>query len=133
MGFLEYFEHLWGGGQHGGINLDPPMYPDGAFEELILEMIASSKKTLEFSIYFFDHKSLRDALIEASARGVKVWGFIHDHGSFALSYVRRTKRTVQVMKEAGIEEMFTSIHSYMSISKTRHSPKNFQSTWQNSS
>ncbi|KYG63902.1 hypothetical protein AZI86_13880 [Bdellovibrio bacteriovorus] len=105
-GFLQYFEHLWRGGKHGGIQLDPPMYADGDFKDLLLEMIQTAKKSLEFSIYFFDHKEIRDALVQAHKRGVGLKGFIHDHGSFALGYVKRTRRTIHILEDAGINDLY---------------------------
>lgn len=104
-GFLDYFEHLWSGGRHGGVTLKDPMYADGSFKDLLLEMISTAKKTLEFSIYFFDHKEIREALVQAHERGVRVKGFIHDHRSFAMGYVRRTRRTVLLLREAGLEDL----------------------------
>jgi phosphatidylserine/phosphatidylglycerophosphate/cardiolipin synthase-like enzyme len=103
--FMRYFEHLWNGGQHGGIELKPPMYADGSFKDMLLEMIHTAKKSLEFSIYFFDHREIREAFIQAHGRGVEIKGFVHDHGSFALGYVRRTRRTVHIMEDSGITDL----------------------------
>lgn len=116
-GFMQYFEHLWEGGRHGGVTLKPPMFADGSFEELLLQMIQSAKKTLEFSIYFFDHKEIREAFIQAHDRGVKIKGFVHDHGSFALGYVRRTRRTIHVLEEAGIYDLHFAPNKLFTHSK----------------
>lgn len=104
-GFAVYFEHLWGGGKHGGVQLPPPLIADGGFKDLLLEMIATAKKRLEFSIYFFHHTELEKAFIAAHERGVKVTGFIHDHAAFALSYVRRTHGTADRLRQAGIKDL----------------------------
>lgn len=103
--FMRYFEHLWQGGGHGGIDLRSPLLADGAFKDAMVDAIQSAKSTLEFSIYFFDHKEIRDALIQAHHRGVKIKGLAHHHSAFALSYVRRTRRTVNTLMEEGIEDL----------------------------
>jgi phosphatidylserine/phosphatidylglycerophosphate/cardiolipin synthase-like enzyme len=98
-----YFDYLWRGGKHGGITLPAPLLADGDFKPALLDMITSAKKTIDFSIYFFDQADIENALIEAHQRGVKIVGFVHQHRAFALSYVRRTARTVQRLRAAGIK------------------------------
>lgn len=105
VGFEQYFNHLWEGGGHGGVKLDPPLLADGAFKDALVKIIAAAKKTLEFSIYFFHHTEIEKALIAAHKRGVKVRGFVHHHYSFALSYVRRTKGTADRLKATGIKDI----------------------------
>jgi phosphatidylserine/phosphatidylglycerophosphate/cardiolipin synthase-like enzyme len=105
VGFGEYFEHYWGGGKHGGIKLSPPLVADGGFKDRLIQVISSAKKRIEFSIYFFHHSEIENALIDAHNRGVKVRGLIHTHSSFALSYVRRTRGTASRLLEAGIKEL----------------------------
>lgn len=117
QGFLNYFEHLWRGGGHGGIILKPPMYADGVFKDLLLQMIQSAKKSLEFSIYFFDHTEIRQAFIEAHKRGVRIKGFIHDHGSFALGYVKRTRRTIHILEASGISDLHFAPRTLFTHSK----------------
>jgi phosphatidylserine/phosphatidylglycerophosphate/cardiolipin synthase-like enzyme len=104
-GFEIYFEHLWKGGKHGGIKLPPPMVADGGFKDVIIQMIDSAQKTLEFSIYFFHLSEIERAMIRAFDRGVKVTGVFHHHSHFALSYVHRTKATAERMREAGITNL----------------------------
>ncbi|KYG68104.1 hypothetical protein AZI87_02245 [Bdellovibrio bacteriovorus] len=115
--FNRYFEHLWQGGGHGGIELRPPMLADGDFKNVLVDMIHSAKRTLEFSIYFFDHKEIRDAFIEAHRRGVKIKGFAHHHTAFALSYVRRTRRTIERLQEEGIDSLYFAPGSFFTHSK----------------
>ncbi|HZF51046.1 MAG TPA: phospholipase D-like domain-containing protein [Polyangiaceae bacterium] len=104
-GFEAYFAHLWGGGRHGGIELAPPLYADGAFQPMLLDLIDGAKKSVHFSIYFFDQKDTEKALIRAHERGVKVTGFLHNHTAFAMPYVRRTRRTAKRLLEAGITDL----------------------------
>jgi phosphatidylserine/phosphatidylglycerophosphate/cardiolipin synthase-like enzyme len=104
-GFEAYFAHLWKGGRHGGIKLAPPLYADGAFQPMLLDVIDGAKKSVHFSIYFFDQKETERALIRAHDRGVKVTGFIHNHSTFAMPYVRRTRRTANRLLEAGITDL----------------------------
>jgi phosphatidylserine/phosphatidylglycerophosphate/cardiolipin synthase-like enzyme len=105
QGFAEYFEHLWQGGKHGGVTLTPPLVADGEFKDMLVEMIFSARKSIDFSIYFFHHSEIENALIDAHHRGVKVRGFVHTHNSFALSYVRRTRGTVKRLQDAGIQNL----------------------------
>ncbi|RYZ66782.1 MAG: hypothetical protein EOP05_18625 [Proteobacteria bacterium] len=116
-GFREYFEHLWNGGKHGEIELSPPMLADGAFKDALLELVARAKKTIEFSIYFFNQRQIEAALIKAHGRGVHVRGFIHNHNAFAMSYVRRTRATVERLKSAGIEDLHYGPTSLFTHSK----------------
>jgi len=104
-GFEKYFTHLWRGGRHGGVELDPPMIADGGFKAALVEMIYTAKKRIEFSIYFFHQAEIEQALLRANARGVQVAGFIHTHRMFALSYVRRTQSTVRRLREGGIKDL----------------------------
>jgi phosphatidylserine/phosphatidylglycerophosphate/cardiolipin synthase-like enzyme len=104
-GFRTYFTHLWNGGRHGQITLPPPLIADGAFKDALLQLMDRAKKRLEFSIYFFHHTELQEGLIRAHDRGVKVTGFVHDHAAFAMSYVRRTRGTVQRLRDAGISDL----------------------------
>lgn len=115
--FMRYFDHLWDGGTHGEIRLKSPMLADGDFKEALLKMIYSAKKSLEFSIYFFDQKDIRDAFIDAHHRGVKVKGFIHHHSAFALSYVRRTQRTVYAMRDEGMQDLHFAPGTHFTHSK----------------
>ena len=103
--FGRYFDHLWEGGRHGGVKLKKPLYADGAFKKELLATIAKAKKTIHFSIYFFDQDEIAKALIAAHRRGVHVAGFLHDHRSFALSYVRRTRKTAERLAKAGIADL----------------------------
>lgn len=115
--FTRYFEHLWKGGGHGGLALGGPLLADAEFKDAILEMIARAKKRIEFSMYFFDHRELERALIAAHERGVKITGFIHQHFSFAMPYVRRNKATVSRLRAAGLEDLHFSDGSKFSHSK----------------
>lgn len=104
--FLRYFEHLWSGGHHGEIHLKGPWLADGDFMDDLIHLIDHAKKTIHFSIYFFNHREIEQALIRAHERGVKVRGFIHQHNSFALPYIWANRSTVKRMKKAGIEELY---------------------------
>lgn len=104
-GFLKYFDHLWEGGLHGEVDLPSPWLPDGTFKNALIEMIDQAAKKIEFSIYFFNHREIENALIRAAERGVKVAGFIHQHKSFALPYIWANRATVKRMRKAGIEEL----------------------------
>lgn len=103
--FLRYFNHLWEGGHHGEIVLKGPLLADGAFKNVLIDMIDRAKKKIEFSIYFFNHKEIECALIRAQKRDVKVKGFVHQHASFALSYIWANRSTVKRMKTAGIADL----------------------------
>jgi phosphatidylserine/phosphatidylglycerophosphate/cardiolipin synthase-like enzyme len=115
--FREYFDHLWNGGSHGEIELAPPMLADGAFKDELIEMIDSAKEWIGFSIYFFNHKEIEAALIRAHERGIEVTGFIHQHASFALSYVSRSHSTAKRMQKAGIRNITWSQPHTFSHSK----------------
>ncbi len=117
FGFNQYFDHLWSGGKHGEAILPEPWLPDGDFEETLIDLMDQSKKTIEFSIYFFNHREIERALIRAHERGVKIKGFIHQHGSFALSYIFANRRTVQRLKEKGISDLYWGKHTLFSHSK----------------
>lgn len=104
--FLRYFDFHWEGGGHGGITLKEPFLADGDFKDVLINMVDRAKKYVEFSIYFFNHKDIENALIRAHERGVKVRGFIHQHASFAMSYIWKNRSTVKRMKAAGIEELY---------------------------
>lgn len=103
--FTRYFNHLWKGGEHGGIVLRPPFLADGAFKEVIIDMIEAAEKKIEFSIYFFNQRDIENALIEAHNRGVKITGYIHQHASFALPYIRANRATVKRLEAAGITDL----------------------------
>jgi len=105
-GFDQYFSHLWSGGTHGGVKLPPPLIADGDFKDVLIELIDSAKKSLEFSIYFFHHSEIESAFLRAHKRGVKIIGFIHDHLAFALGYVKRTHGTAFRMQEGGIKNIY---------------------------
>lgn len=115
--FKRYFEHLWNGGGHGEIDLRPPLLADGAFKNVLVDLINRSKKLIEFSIYFFSHKDIEKALICAHKRGVRIVGFIHQHKSFALCYIRMNRATVKRLQAAGIAELHWGKTSHFSHSK----------------
>lgn len=106
--FEAYFTHLWKGGGHGGIRLKAPFLADGDFKDELIDIIDRAKRRLDFSIYFFDQDDIRDALIRAHERGVDVRGFVHQHFSFGLSYIRRNFKTVKALTQAGIEDLHYS-------------------------
>lgn len=106
--FLRYFDHHWNGGGHGGIKLKLPFLADGDFKDFIIDMIQRAKKKVEFSIYFFNHREIEKALIKAYERGVKVTGFIHQHKSFALSYIHANRATFRRLHEAGLKNIYLS-------------------------
>ena len=56
-------------------------------------------------------------MIAAHERGVKITGFIHQHFSFAMPYVRRNKATVSRLRTAGLEDLHFSDGSKFSHSK----------------
>ncbi len=103
--FMRYFDYHWEGGEHGGITLKKPFLADGDFKDELIDLIDRAKKTIGFSIYFFNHREIETALIRAHERGVKVKGFIHQHASFALPYIWANRSTVKRMKKAGIEDL----------------------------
>lgn len=105
QGFDAYFMHLWKGGKHGGILLEPPMIADGGFKDVLIHLIDTAKTRLEFSIYFFIHAEIEEALIRAHERGVRITGFIHQHNSFGIWYVRRTRDTANRLIQAGISDL----------------------------
>jgi hypothetical protein len=78
---------------------------DGDFEPALVEMIDRARERIDFSIYFFDHPGIERAPIRARRRGVHVRGLVHTHASFAMSYVRRTQRTVHHLVDAGIADL----------------------------
>ncbi|MES3038248.1 MAG: phospholipase D-like domain-containing protein [Bdellovibrionota bacterium] len=115
--FTKYFNHLWLGGTHGGVELNLPMIADGDFKKILLQMINTAKSRLEFSIYFFHQADIEKALIKAHERGVKITGFVHQHGAFALSYIRRNRSTVKRLREAGIKDIYFSVPNKFSHAK----------------
>jgi phosphatidylserine/phosphatidylglycerophosphate/cardiolipin synthase-like enzyme len=115
--FLKYFDHLWRGGKHGGVKLLSPFVPDGKFKDLIIAMINQAEKRIDFAIYFFNHKEIENSLIAAHERGVKVTGFVHQHRSFALSYIHKNRATVRRMKVAGMMNLYFSVPTKFSHSK----------------
>lgn len=104
-GFKKYFEHLWTGGHHGEITLPRPFFADGDFKDELIRIIRDSKKKIDFSIYFFNHREIENALIEAHERGVKIRGFIHQHASFALPYIWANRSTVKRLRKAGMDDL----------------------------
>lgn len=116
-GFSEYFDHFWKGGTHGGVRIQAPYYPDGTFKDALLDLIGRARESIEFSIYFFNHREIERALIEARARGVVVRGFIHQHASFALPYIWANRASVKRLRAAGIEELYFSVPTKFSHSK----------------
>ncbi|MBA2404708.1 MAG: hypothetical protein H0V66_08045 [Bdellovibrionales bacterium] len=115
--FTRYFEHLWNGGGHGGIQLNAPFLADGDFKDALIKMIDRAQKRVEFSIYFFNHREIENALIRAHARGVIVTGFVHQHNAFALLYIWANRSTVKRIKAAGIEDLYLSVPTTFSHSK----------------
>lgn len=115
--FLRYFNYHWKGGHHGGIKLKAPFYPDGTFKNQLIKVIDEAKKTIHFSIYFFDHKDIEKALIRAHERGVKVTGLVHRHMSFALSYIYRNRATMKRLRDAGMDDLHSGIPWTFSHSK----------------
>lgn len=115
--FLRYFNHLWKGGHHGDIVLRPPFIADGYFKDVLIDVINDAENQIDFSIYFFNHREIEEALISAHDRGVKVRGFIHQHLAFALPYIRANKATVKRMKARGIEELYFGDPGLFSHSK----------------
>lgn len=103
--FGRYFAHLWKGGGHGGCRLKPPMFADGAFKKELVRLIDGAEKRLEFSIYFFQQTDIERALRRAHDRGVKITGFVNQHRSFALSFVRRTRGTVSRLRAHGLDDL----------------------------
>jgi phosphatidylserine/phosphatidylglycerophosphate/cardiolipin synthase-like enzyme len=115
--FLRYFNHLWKGGHHGDIVLRSPFIADGYFKDVLIDVINDAEKQIDFSIYFFNHREIEDALVSAHQRGVKIRGFIHQHLAFALPYIRANRATVKRMKAAGIEELYFGDPGLFSHSK----------------
>ena len=103
--FARYFTHLWKGGGHGGCRLRQPLFADGAFKSELVRLIDGAKSRLEFSIYFFQQNDIERALRRAHDRGVKITGFVNQHRSFALSYVRRTRGTVSRLRAHGLADL----------------------------
>lgn len=115
--FLRYFDHLWNGGKHGGITLDEPFLADGDFKDKLIEMIDRAKKKVDFSIYFFNHREIEEALIRAHERGVAVTGFVHQHNSFAMTYIYKNRSTVKRLRTSGMEDIHFSVPTTFSHSK----------------
>ncbi len=115
--FMRYFNYHWKGGHHGGVKLKAPFFPDGTFKNELVSLIDQAKKTIHFSIYFFDHKEIEAALIRAHERGVKVTGLIHRHMSFALSYIHRNRATLTRLRKAGMDDLHSGIPWTFSHSK----------------
>ncbi|MCC2680077.1 MAG: hypothetical protein K0R29_2653 [Pseudobdellovibrio sp.] len=104
--FEKYFMHLWKGGSHGEIHLNKPMLADGDFKDELIKVIRAAKKRIDFSIYFFHHAEIEKALLEAHKRGVSITGYVHNHGAFALSYVRRSLATARRLFDSGIKKIY---------------------------
>jgi phosphatidylserine/phosphatidylglycerophosphate/cardiolipin synthase-like enzyme len=116
-GFVQYFAHLWNRGEHGGIDLPEPWLADGAFEPALINLCERAKRTLDFSIYFFNHREIEGAIVRAHGRGVRVRGLVHQHKSFAYPYVVRNRATVERMRAAGVSDLHLSIPTTFSHSK----------------
>jgi phosphatidylserine/phosphatidylglycerophosphate/cardiolipin synthase-like enzyme len=116
-GFTKYFDHLWEGGLHGEVSLPAPYLADGEFKDELLALIENAKKRIEFSIYFFNHREIEKALVQANSRGVDIRGFIHQHASFALPYIRANRATVKRLRAHGIDEIYFSVPTKFSHSK----------------
>lgn len=116
-GFNRYFDHLWSGGTHGGVTLELPMIADGDFERVLIDLIDRAEKRIDFSIYFFHHSAIQDALIGAHVRGVDVRGLIHNHNAFAMSYVERTRGTVKRLVAGGLTDLHYGPTSLFTHSK----------------
>jgi phosphatidylserine/phosphatidylglycerophosphate/cardiolipin synthase-like enzyme len=116
-GFGACFDYLWQGGGHGGFDAPAPWLADGAFEGALVDVIDAAGERVDFSIYFFDHPRIRDALVRAHRRGVVVRGLLHDHKSFALSYVRRTMKTARSLRDAGVVDLHTGPPTLFTHSK----------------
>ncbi len=115
--FRKYFDHLWKGGGHGGVELAPPLLADGGFKDAIIDMLGRAKRRIEFSIYFFNHREIERALVEAHERGVAVTGFVHQHATFAYPYVRANRATVRRLRGAGLADLHLSVPTTFSHSK----------------
>ncbi len=115
--FTRYFNYLWKGGGHGGIKLKLPLLADGAFKDELIKMVDGAKKRVEFSIYFFNHREIENAIIRAHERGVLVTGFIHQHMSFAYGYIRANRATVKRMMAKGVSDLHFGIATTFSHSK----------------
>ena len=103
--FTRYFDHSWEGGAHGEIRLKPPLIADGGWKSELLKVIKAARTSLVFSIYFFDQTEVAAALIAAHGRGVKILGQIHNHKTFGMDDVRRTRRTVTRLRDAGLDDL----------------------------
>ncbi|HXH75325.1 MAG TPA: phospholipase D-like domain-containing protein [Bacteriovoracaceae bacterium] len=116
-GFLAYFDHLWNGGGHGEIELPAPFLADGSFKDVLIFLIQGAQKKVEFSIYFFNHREIENALIDAHQRGAKITGLIHQHNAFAMPYIRANRVTVKRLRSAGLTDLHFGDPSIFSHSK----------------
>ncbi|MBK9266382.1 MAG: hypothetical protein IPM54_42175 [Polyangiaceae bacterium] len=116
-GFMRYFDHQWNGGEHGGIQLPKPWLADGAFELVLIDLCDRAQRSLDFSIYFFNHRDIERAIVRAHGRGVRVRGLVHQHKSFAYPYVARSRATVERMRRAGLHDLHFGIPTIFSHSK----------------
>jgi phosphatidylserine/phosphatidylglycerophosphate/cardiolipin synthase-like enzyme len=117
QGFMQYFDHLWNGGKHGELELQEPWLADGAFEPALIDLCDRATRTLDFAIYFFNHREIEKAIVRAHKRGVRVRGFVHQHKSFAYPYVARNRATVGRMRAAGLRDLHLGIPTTFSHSK----------------
>lgn len=130
-GFSDYFGKLWNGEAH-----EPSVVPstpengmqlltDGKYKEALLEMIRTAKKTIDFSIYYFNDPDIEKALIEAKNRvdengkklDIKIRGYVNHHKSFGLELVERNRKTVERLKKAGLTDIFFDRDTFFSHSK----------------
>lgn len=115
--FSKYFQHHWKGGEHGGVHLDKPFLPDGEFKDKLIEMVDRAQTRIDFSIYFFSHREIEEALIDAHERGIRVRGFVHQHRAFAMPYIWANRATVKRMRSSGIKELYLGRPTLFSHSK----------------
>ena len=104
-GFSDFFENLWSDGAIGSVHLEKPMIADSAYKEAILQVIRSAKKSLDFSIYYFNDHDFEKELVAASERGVHVRGYLNQREIPGSNLVEKNRQTVSRMKALGLSDL----------------------------
>jgi phosphatidylserine/phosphatidylglycerophosphate/cardiolipin synthase-like enzyme len=117
-GFDQSYSNLWSEGKEGSIQLLPPMLADGAYKTSIINAIHSAKKSIEFSIYYFNDVDIENALIDAfTKRRIKIRGYVNQSKTFALDLVAKNRETAKRLRASGMTDIHFDLDNMLTHSK----------------
>jgi phosphatidylserine/phosphatidylglycerophosphate/cardiolipin synthase-like enzyme len=117
-GFDQFFTNLWDGGKEGSIQLAQPMLADGAYKAALINAILTAKKSIEFSIYYFNDADIEKALVDAFInRKILIKGYINQSNTFALDLVLKNRETVKRLREQGMNDLHFDLETMLTHSK----------------